>query len=255
MTDESQVAIVTGAAKGIGLAIAQQLTDDGYRVVLTDVDIVEAQLHADELKGAIAIEHDVRDAASGKRVVDRVLEEFGRIDVLVNNAGTNIHAHSTVEVTEADFDLVIDVNLKGAFLTTQAVLPTLQACKGGRIVNMSSILGLKPVANVATYCASKYAITGLTQSWAAELAPYDITVNSVHPGIVATELHDRVVEGFSSLHHLSADESWETFRTGIPLGRFQTSEDVAAMVSFLVSPAARNITGSAFKVDGGMGVA
>ncbi|MGP6177696.1 SDR family NAD(P)-dependent oxidoreductase [Microbacterium sp. A196] len=254
MNDDLQVAIVTGAARGIGLAIAQRLTADGFRVVLTDVDGEEVAKQAEALPGAIGLQHDVRDAAAGRAVVEHVLAQFGRIDVLVNNAGTNIHAHPTVEVTEEDFNLVIDVNLKGTFLTTQAVLPTLQK-GGGRIVNMSSILGLKPVANVATYCASKYAVTGLTQSWAAELAQYDITANSVHPGIVATALHDRVVEGVSALTKMSTDDAWAEFQRSIPLQRFQTVEDVAAVVAFLVSPAAKDITGSEFKIDGGMGVA
>lgn len=254
MNDDHQVAIVTGAARGIGLAIAQRLTADGFRVALTDVDGAEAAKQAENLPGAIGLQHDVRDGAAGRAVAAEVSARFGRIDVLVNNAGTNIHAHPTVEVTEADFNLVMDVNLKGTFMTTQAALPALQEA-GGRIVNMSSILGLKAVANVATYCASKYAVTGLTQSWAAELAQYDITVNSVHPGIVATALHDRVVEGISALTKMSTDDAWAEFQRSIPLRRFQTVDDVAAVVAFLVSPAARDITGSAFKIDGGMGVA
>lgn len=254
MHDDSQVAVVTGAARGIGLAIAQRLADDGYRVALTDVDADEVVRQAGALSDAIGLQHDVRDSTAGRAMAEEVLDRFGRIDVLVNNAGTNIHVHPTVEVAEDDFNLVVDVNLKGTFFTTQAVLPALQE-RGGRIVNMSSILGLKPAANVAAYCASKYAITGLTQSLAAELAQYDITVNSVHPGIVATALHDRVVEGVSAMTKLSVDEAWAEFERIIPLHRFQKVEDVAAVVAFLVSPSGKDITGSAFKIDGGMGVA
>jgi NAD(P)-dependent dehydrogenase (short-subunit alcohol dehydrogenase family) len=252
--DNTPVAIVTGAANGIGRAIADRLTADGFRVVIADIDGDAAEKAASELDGAVGVQQDVRDSAAARRVVELALQTFGRIDVLVNNAGTNIHSHPTVEVTEADFDLVIDINLKGTFLTTQAVIPTMQAQRRGRIVNMSSILGLRPVANVATYCASKYAVTGLSESLAAELAEYGITVNTVHPGSVATALHDKVVAGFSALRGISPEETWEMARKAIPLGRYQTVEDVASVVAFLVSPAARDITGSAFKIDGGVGL-
>jgi NAD(P)-dependent dehydrogenase (short-subunit alcohol dehydrogenase family) len=127
--------------------------------------------------------------------------------------------------------------------------------KGGRIINMSSILGLKPAPYVAPYVASKFAVSGLTLSLAAELAQHGITVNSVHPGIVPTELHDRVTEGIVKQRGLSTGDAWEWFREGIPLGRFQTVEDVAALVAFLTSDAAKDVTGSSFKIDGGMGVA
>jgi NAD(P)-dependent dehydrogenase (short-subunit alcohol dehydrogenase family) len=250
-----RVAVVTGAAKGIGLAIARKLAADGLAVVLSDIDFAEAKARAAELPEALALEHDVRDPDQARRVVAETLARYGAIDVLVNNAGTNIHAHPMAEITDEDFDFVLNINLKGTFYTTRAVIPVMTERKGGRIINMSSILGLKPAPYVAPYVASKFAVSGLTLSLAAELAQHGITVNSVHPGIVPTELHDRVTEGIVKQRGLSTDDAWEWFREGIPLGRFQTAEDVAALVAFLASDAAKDVTGSSFKIDGGMGVA
>ncbi|MFJ9381214.1 SDR family NAD(P)-dependent oxidoreductase [Streptomyces sp. NPDC101455] len=249
------VALVTGAAKGIGLAISRRLAADGFAVALSDIDIREAEARAVELPDAVSLEHDVRNPGHARRVVEETLTRYGRIDVLVNNAGTNIHSHPTAEITDEDLDFVLDINLKGTFYSTRAVIPTMQAQKAGRIINMSSVLGLKPAPYVAPYVASKFAVTGLTQSLAAELAKDGITVNSVHPGIVATELHDRVTEGLSRLRGVSLDAATDYFEKEIPLGRYQTVDDVAALVAFLASDAAKDITGSSFKIDGGMGVA
>jgi NAD(P)-dependent dehydrogenase (short-subunit alcohol dehydrogenase family) len=250
-----RVALVTGAAKGIGLAVAHRLAADGYALVLTDIDVAEATARAAELPRAVAVEHDVRDPAHAAAVVAVALEEFGTIDVLVNNAGLNIVSKPTAEVTDADLDLVFGVNLFGALYVTRAVIPVMQKAGSGSIVNLSSVLGLKPAPYVSTYVASKYAITGYTNSLAVELAKDGITVNSVHPGIVDTNLHTKVTEGVSALRGITFDEATEFFLSGIPLHRYQTVNDVAAMVSFLVSDGARNITGSNFKVDGGMGLA
>ncbi|MEV0630674.1 SDR family NAD(P)-dependent oxidoreductase [Nonomuraea wenchangensis] len=249
-----QVAVVTGAAKGIGLAIARRLSDEGFAVVLSDIDVEEVKARAAELQEALAVEHDVRSPEHARRLVEETLSRYGRIDVLVNNAGTNIHSHPTAEITDEDFDFVLDINVKGTFYTTRAVIPVMTERGSGRIINMSSILGLKPAPYVAPYVTSKFAVTGMTLSLAAELAQHGITVNSVHPGIVATALHERVTEGISQLRGLSVGDAWEWFREGIPMGRFQTAEDVAALVAFLASDAAKDVTGSSFKIDGGMGV-
>ena len=250
---EGKVAVVTGGAKGIGLACAQKLSSEGARIVIADIDLAEAEKRAAELEtDSLAVHLDVRDSASSKDLASTVLREIGRVDILVNNAGMNIGARSTTDVTDEEFDLLMSINVRGAFMTTRALLPALIEQRGGSIINMSSIVGQRGVALIAPYSASKFAIVGMTQSLASELAQHDITVNSVHPGIVATDLHVKVVEEFAGLKGLSFEDGWDGFLSLIPLGRFQTTEDIGNMVAFLASSKARNITGSAFNVDGGM---
>jgi NAD(P)-dependent dehydrogenase (short-subunit alcohol dehydrogenase family) len=250
---EDKVAVVTGGARGIGLACAQALSAAGARVVLADIDLDEAEKRAVELQdGSIAVRHDVRDAGSARNLVATTLRECGRVDVLVNNAGMNIGARATVDITDDEFDRVLSINCRGVFLTTRAFLPPLIEQRSGRIINMSSIVGQRGIAKVLPYTAAKFAVTGMTQALAAELAPYDITVNSVHPGMVATDLHSIVVSGFSSLQGQTVEEADAAFQAMIPLGRYQSAGDVGEMVAFLASDKGRNITGSAFNVDGGL---
>jgi NAD(P)-dependent dehydrogenase (short-subunit alcohol dehydrogenase family) len=250
---DGKVAVITGGANGIGLACAQKLSDEGANIVIADIDLAAAQKRADELPtDSLGVHLDVRDSASAIELASTVLREYGRVDILVNNAGTNIGARNTTDVTDAEFDLLMSINVRGTFTTTRALLPALIEQRGGSIINMSSICGQRGIALIAPYSASKFAILGMTQSLAAELAPYDITVNSVHPGIVATDLHVKVVKEFSGLKGLSFDDGWDGFLSSIPLGRLQTTEDIGDMVAFLASRKARNITGSAFNVDGGL---
>ena len=224
--------------------------------MITDIDLDEARQRADELPTpALAVRQDVRDSAAAEELAATVLREFGRVDILVNNAGMNIGARNTVDVTDEEFDRVMSINVRGMFVTSRALLPAMIAQHYGSIINMSSIVGQRGTALIAPYSASKFAVVGLTQSLAAELAPHNITVNSVHPGIVATDLHVKVVQEFSGLKGLSFDEGWEGFLSLIPLGRFQTTDDIADMVVFRATRKARNNTGSAFKVDGGLRLA
>jgi NAD(P)-dependent dehydrogenase (short-subunit alcohol dehydrogenase family) len=250
---EGKVAIITGGAKGIGLACAQKLSEQGAKIVIADIDVAEGEKRAAELATeSLAAPLDVRDSDSANALASTVLKEFGRADILVNNAGMNIGARDTTEVTDEEFDLLMSINVRGTFTTTRAFLPSLIAQRGGSIINMSSVVGHRGIALIAPYASSKFAIVGMTQSWALELAPHDITVNSVHPGIVATDLHVKVVQEFSGLKGISFDEGWDGFHDQIPLGRFQTADDIGDMVAFLASRKARNITGSAFNVDGGL---
>ncbi|WP_327100355.1 SDR family oxidoreductase [Nocardia vinacea] len=250
---DGKVAVITGGANGIGLACAQKLSDEGAKIVIADIDLTAAEKRAEELPtDSLGVQLDVRDSASANELASTVLRKYGRVDVLVNNAGMNIGARNTVDVTDEEYDLLMSINVRGTFTTTRALLPALIEQRGGSIVNMSSICGQRGVALIAAYCASKFAIVGMTKSFAAELAQYDITVNSVHPGIVATDLHDKVVKEFSGLNGLSFEEGWEGFASRIPLGRLQTTEDIGDMVAFLASDKARNITGSEFNVDGGL---
>ena len=145
----------------------------------------------------------------------------------------------------------MNINGRGVFLTTRAFTAAMIERGSGRIINISSIVGQTGFAMVLPYVASKFAVVGMTHSLAAELAPHDITVNSIHPGVLETDLHSAVVEAFSRLQGMTIDEAWDWFRARIPLGRFQTPADIGEMASFLASDRARNITGAAFNVDGG----
>jgi NAD(P)-dependent dehydrogenase (short-subunit alcohol dehydrogenase family) len=248
---EGRVVIVTGGARGIGLGTCQCLAEAGAAVVVADIDEAQAQASAAELGGgAIAVAHDVRRAESSDALVARVMDELGRIDVLVNNAGVGPRPAPVQDTTEEEYDRVMDVNVRGVFLTTRAVVPVLLAQESGRIINMSSVVGHKGRAMVLPYSASKHAIVGITQGLAEELAP-NITVNSVHPGVVETELHSAVVPAFAAMQGTTVEGGWDWFRGQIPLGRFQSPRDIGEMVAFLASDRARNITGAAFSVDGG----
>ena len=246
-----RVAIVTGGAKGIGRGCCEVLVEAGAKVVVADIDEAQGQRTAQELGGgACAIRHDVRLAPSSEDLVGAVLDRFGRIDVLVNNAGVGPRPSPVQDTTEEEYDRVMDVNVRGVFLTTRAVVPTMLRQQAGRIINISSIVGQTGKARVLPYSASKHAIIGITQGLAEELAPR-ITVNAVCPGVVETDLHAAVVPAVAALRGESVEQGWEWFRERIPLGRFQSPRDIGEMVAFLASDRARNITGSSFNVDGG----
>jgi NAD(P)-dependent dehydrogenase (short-subunit alcohol dehydrogenase family) len=248
---EGRVVIVTGGARGIGFGACQCLAEAGATVVVADIDADQAQKSADELgAGAIAIGHDVRRAESSAALVDRVTRDLGRIDVLVNNAGVGPRPAPVQDTSEEEYDRVMDVNVRGVFLTTRAIVPVMLDQGSGRIINMSSVVGHKGRAMVLPYSASKHAIVGMTQGLAEELAPA-ITVNSVHPGVVETELHSAVVPAFAEMQGTTVEGGWDWFRSQIPLDRFQSARDIGEMVAFLASDRARNITGAAFTVDGG----
>jgi NAD(P)-dependent dehydrogenase (short-subunit alcohol dehydrogenase family) len=247
---DGRVVIVTGGARGIGLGACECLAEAGAAVVVADIDEDAARASAARLEGAIAIGHDVRRAASSEALVERVMDELGRIDVLVNNAGVGPRPAPVQDTSEEEYDRVMDVNVRGVFLTTRAVVPVLLEQGAGRIINMSSVVGHRGRAMVLPYSASKHAIVGITQGLAEELAP-TITVNSVHPGVVETELHSAVVPAFAEMQGTTVEGGWDWFRGQIPLDRFQTPRDIGEMVAFLASDRARNITGAAFSVDGG----
>jgi NAD(P)-dependent dehydrogenase (short-subunit alcohol dehydrogenase family) len=155
------------------------------------------------------------------------------------------------DTTDEEYDRVMNVNACGLFLTTRAFVQGMIDQKSGRIINVSSIVGQTGFAMVLPYVASKFAVTGMTHSLASELAPHNITVNSIHPGILATDLHSAVVAQFSKLQGQTEEETWGWFKSRIPLGRFQTPKDIGEMAAFLASDRAENITGAAFNVDGG----
>jgi meso-butanediol dehydrogenase / (S,S)-butanediol dehydrogenase / diacetyl reductase len=247
---EGQVAVITGAGSGIGRGIAAVLARRGAELVLTDLDDERARAAAREL-GATALHHDVTSWTSSEAVIDHTLQAHGRIDILVNNAGVSrsVPFH---ELDEAEWDRVHNVNVKGVFLTTRAVVPHMMERRSGSIISISSMVGKEAIPLFVHYSASKFAVIGLTQGLAKEMAPYDVRVNAVCPGVVRTPLWEPLLEQLSHTKGVTRDEAWQEFVNEIPLGRPQEPEDIGEAVAFLASSRARNMTGQGINVTGGM---
>jgi 3-oxoacyl-[acyl-carrier protein] reductase len=245
MPDNKKVAIVTGAVRGIGKAIAVQLASDGYSVVVNyRGDEASAAAVCDEIAAAgaeaLAMKADITNADDVAALVETTMNHFGQIDGLVNNAGITRDT-LMLRMKEEDWDAVLTTNLKGAFLCSKAVLRPMMRQRSGAIVNMTSVVGLVGNAGQANYAAAKAGLVGLTKSLAKEVGARNIRVNAVAPGFINTRLTD-----------VLSDEVREWAMNIIPLDRFGEPEDVAGAVSFLLSPAARYITGNVLSVDGGM---
>ncbi len=245
MRFENQVAIVTGAGRGIGHAIAVRLASEGARVA--SVSRTEANAHrtADEINAmrantAKAYAVDVSDHARVQQVGARILEEFGRVDILVNNAGVTRDGLS-MRMSLDDWDTVLNTNLKGAFNFAQAVQRSMIKQRSGRIINISSVIGLIGNAGQANYAASKAGLLGLTKSLAREMASRGITVNALAPGLIETDMTS-----------VLSEEIRKSILSKIPLGSLGQPEDIASAVAFLASPEAKYITGQVLAVDGGM---
>ncbi|MGW0330223.1 SDR family NAD(P)-dependent oxidoreductase [Nocardia sp. NPDC003183] len=249
---ENQVAIVTGGAAGIGYGCARKLQIAGASVIIADINLKAAQDSAGKLGSRThAIELDVTDPDSARNLVELTLSRFEKIDILVNNAGVGPRLAPIQELSDEEFERVMSINVTGTFNSTRAVVPTLISQGSGRIINISSIMGQTGAPNACHYTASKHAVIGLTRALAHELAKYDVTVNAICPGVIATELHTAVVKGISASQGTAEDSTWEWFREQIPLGRFQTPDDIGELVAFLASTRAKNITGTQIGVDGG----
>ena len=243
---KDKVAIVTGAAHGIGLAIARRYVAEGACVVIADVDTAAGEAAASALGNARFVATDVGDARAAENVVAEACRAFGGLDVLVNNAGI-IHAADFLELAEADFDRVLRVNLKGAFLVGQAAARRMVAqVKAGRpagtIINMSSINAVVAIANHVPYCVSKGGIDQLTKVMALALAPVGIRVNAIGPGSIMTDILKAVATDKEAQRRILA-------RT--PLGRIGEPEEIAAIAVFLASADASYITGETIYADGG----
>jgi len=244
---EGRVAVVTGAARGIGAGTAKRFADEGAAVAILDLDESAAVATADSLGAtkAIGVGCDVADAAAVEAAVGRVTEELGRLDVLVNNAGIT-RDNLLFKMTEEDWDLVMGVHLKGAFLMTKAAQKHFVAQKYGKIVNLSSVsaLGNRGQAN---YSAAKMGIQGFTRTLGIELGPFGINANAIAPGFIATEMTDataaRLGMDVEEFRRLNAEHN--------PVKRVGFPEDIAAAAAFLASDEASYITGQTLYVDGG----
>ena len=247
---EGKIALITGAGSGIGRGIATVLGGRGAELVLTDLDEDRARAVAHQ-PGATALRHNVTNLTSCQAVVDDTLRSHGQIDILVNNAGVSrsVPFH---ELDEAEWDRVLGVNVKGVFLTTRAVVPHMMERRRGSIISISSMVGKEAIPLFVHYSASKFAVIGLTQGLAKEMAPYDVRVNAVCPGVVRTPLWEPLLEQLSATKGITRDQAWQEFVDGIPLGRPQEPEDIGEAVAFLASERARNMTGQGINVTGGM---
>ncbi len=249
------MALVTGAGQGIGRGIALRLAREGFDVAVLDVNGETAQAVSDEVQttGArgMALVVDLLDVPAIGGAIERLIREMGRLDVLVNNAG-NVPITPLMDITEAEWDHVLDLNLKATFFCLQAVGRVMMAQRSGCIINMTSISGLGPRPDQTHYAAAKAGVISLTTSAALTFAPYGITVNAVCPGIVDTPLTQQIHTDRGRLAGISLEESLARKVAHIPLGRIETPEDVAGVVAFLVSPDGAYITGQTIVVDGGM---
>lgn len=240
-----KVALVTGGGRGIGKAIVRELASQGADVVISDIDLTSAEQVATEVKStygvrSIGLQADVANASEVEAMVEKAVEVMGKIDILINNAGITRDT-LLISMDEKDWDLVLAVNLKGAFLCTRAVSRYMMKQRSGKIVNISSVVGLMGNAGQANYSASKAGLLGLTKSVAKELAGRNIQVNAVAPGFIETEMTAHLPQ-----------EVKEAFMSQIPMKRPGKPEDVARVVGFLVSSAADYVTGQVIPVDGGM---
>jgi glucose 1-dehydrogenase len=245
---EGRTAAITGGDQGIGRAIAERLARDGadvalcYRSNKAGADEVVAAIQAQGRKGA-AVQCDIGKVADGQRFLAEAVSALGKVDILVNNAGLERRADFW-DVTEADYDAVLNVNLKGMFFFTQAFVKHRQASGGGgKIINISSVHEDLPFPHFASYCASKGGVKMLTRNLSIELAPLGITINSIAPGAIETPINTKLLNDPVKLKSLLSN---------IPLARLGKPEEVGSMAAFLASPESDYVTGTTFFVDGGL---
>jgi 3-oxoacyl-[acyl-carrier protein] reductase len=241
---EGKLAIITGGARGIGKEIAMLFAKEGANIAICDVNLEEAEKTAKEIQDlgreSLAFKVDVTDQSQIHGMVDKILDKFNKIDILINNAGIT-KDNLLLRMSEEEWDKVIAVNLKGTFLCTKIVSKVMLKQRFGKIVNLASIIGIMGNAGQANYAASKAGIIGLTKSVAKELASRNICVNAIAPGFIKTDMTARL-----------AEEVQKKMLSVIPLARFGEAKDVADLAIFLSSESSSYITGQVIQVDGGM---
>ena len=241
---ENQVAVVTGAGRGIGRAIALKLAEVGADIVCVSRTEANSQKVTDEVaalgRKSWAVAVDVGDTVAVEAAAAKILEDNGGINILVNNAGVTRDG-LLMRMSEEDWDTVLDTNLKGAFTMTKAFTRNFMKLRAGRIINVASVVGLVGNAGQANYAASKAGLIGFTKSVAKELAKSGVTVNAIAPGFIATDMTDEL-----------SDKVKDAIKANIPMGEFGAVEDIAAAALYLASPGARYVTGQVLMVDGGM---
>jgi 3-oxoacyl-[acyl-carrier protein] reductase len=241
---KGKIAVVTGASRGIGRSISLALSAAGATIVAMDMDQAATDAVVAELKAAggnaIAVVGNVTNPVDADNMIDAAMKEFGRVDILVNNAGITRDG-IFLRMKDEDWDAVLTVNLKGAFLCSRAASKVMAKQRSGRIINIASVVGQMGNAGQANYCASKAGLIGLTKSNARELAKRNITVNAVAPGFIATAMTDAL-----------SDKVKEELTAQIPLERLGSADDIANAVLFLASEASGYITGHVLSVNGGM---
>lgn len=240
-----QVAVVTGGSRGIGKSIVIKLANEGADIVFTyasNEDAANATKLAVEQLGrkCFAIKADAVSGASATEVIDKTIEHFGKVDILINNAGITKDT-LLMRMSEQDWDAVLDVNLKGVFLMTKAAIRPMMSAKRGKIITLSSVVGIVGNPGQANYCASKAGVIGFSKSLAKEVGSRGITVNVVAPGYIETDMTNKLNE-----------VQRKAIMDMIPLKRIAQPDEIAGVVAFLASPAANYITGETIKVDGGM---
>jgi D-sorbitol dehydrogenase (acceptor) len=249
---DGKTALITGAARGIGLAFARAYIAEGARVAIADIDITRARQAADELGSDVtAIEMDVTDQASIDRAVAETVSRLGQIDILINNAAI-FTAAPIVEIDRADYSRAFDINVAGTLFTMQAVaLHMIERGGGGKIINMASQAGRRGEPLVAVYCATKAAVISLTQSAALNLIDHGINVNAIAPGVVDGEHWDGVDAFFAKYENKALGQKKREVGEAVPYGRMGTAEDLTGMAIFLASDEANYILAQTYNVDGG----
>ena len=250
------VAVVTGAAQGLGLAMGERLAADGATVILADLQLDKAEIEAKRLRQnnllVQAAMLDVADSAGVATFFGTVVDEYGRLDILVNNAGVGQRVTPVVELSDEEWQRVLSVTLNGAFYCCRAAGAIMEKQESGSIVNISSINGQNPAALVAAYNVAKAGVIMLTRTLALELAAYGVRVNAVCPGPVYTEFNESVMDQRRQSLDISLDEMVRRIQKAVPLGRWGEPEDIAHAVAFLCDPASSWITGEVLRISGGM---
>ena len=254
-TLENKVSLITGAASGMGRAMALGFAKEGSHVVIADLNLEGANAVVEEIKqaggSASAAALNVADPEQSKTLVQEIVSEHGTLDILVNNAGIGL-IKSVEDTSPQEWDRIFNVNVKGLFFLTQAACEPMRNQGSGKIINMASIAGRRGEALVAAYCASKATVISITQSVALAMAPYGVNVNALAPGIVDTPYWKEVDKQFGDITGKAEGETFKDAAAGIPLGRTSVPEDIVPMALFLAGSGSNYITAQTYNVEGGI---